>query len=460
MFIAKQHLSRRTVLKGLGATLSLPLLDAMVPAATAMSRTAAAKGRVRFVALEMVHGAAGSTTIGANANLWSPAAVGNTFDLSPSCLSPLEPLRDYLTIVSNTDCRQAEAFTTPEIGGDHFRASAVFLTQSHPKQTQGSDVFVGTSLDQIYAKEYGQQTPLPSMQLCIENVDQAGGCSYGYTCTYTDTISWSSPSEPLPMIRDPRMAFESLFGEGINAEDRRQRIHERRSLLDYVTKEVSRIQRTLPKSDARRLDHMMTYVREIERRIQLVEQHNQSGEERALPNAPVGVPDDFEEHMKLMFDLQVAAFMMGTTHVFSFKTGRDASNRVYPNSGVSGGFHPTSHHGEVPSRIEDFAKINRYYVSLLPYLIEKLKAVPSANGTLLDDTLVIYGSPMGNPNLHNHKRCPLLLLGHAGGTIKGNRHIAAPDGTPMANAMLAALQHMGVHVSSFGDSNSVMDLNA
>ena len=456
-YLTNRTLPRRTMLKGLGVALSLPLLDAMVP----LNASAAPSQPKNLIAIEVVHGSAGSTNYGLSKNLWAPTTTGTEFDISKNILAPLHPYKDHLTIISNTDVRMAEAFTAPEIGGDHFRASAVFLTQSHPKQTQGSDVFVGTSLDQIYAKEYGQQTPLPSMQLCIENVDQAGGCSYGYTCTYTDTISWSSPSEPLPMIRDPRMAFESLFGEGINAEDRRQRIHERRSLLDYVTKEVSRIQRTLPKSDARRLDHMMTYVREIERRIQLVEQHNQSGEERALPNAPVGVPDDFEEHMKLMFDLQVAAFMMGTTHVFSFKTGRDASNRVYPNSGVSGGFHPTSHHGEVPSRIEDFAKINRYYVSLLPYLIEKLKAVPSANGTLLDDTLVIYGSPMGNPNLHNHKRCPLLLLGHAGGTIKGNRHIKAADGTPMANAMLGALHHMGLPtLASFGDSNSVMDLNA
>ena len=456
-YLTKRTVPRRTVLKGLGATLSLPLLDAMIP----LSASAAPSTPKNLVAIEVVHGSAGSTNYGLSKNLWAPTTTGTEFDISKNILAPLHPYKEHLTIISNTDVRNAEAFTAPEIGGDHFRASAVFLTQSHPKQTQGSDVFVGTSLDQIYAKEYGQQTPLPSMQLCIENVDQAGGCSYGYTCTYTDTISWSSPSEPLPMIRDPRMAFESLFGDGINAEDRRQRIRERRSLLDYVAKEVSRIQRTLPKSDARRLDQMMTYVREIERRIQLVEQHNQSGEERALPNAPVGVPDDFEEHMKLMFDLQVAAFMMGTTHVFSFKTGRDASNRVYPNSGVSGGFHPTSHHGEVPSRIEDFAKINRYYVSMLPYLIEKLKAVPSPNGTLLDDTLVIYGSPMGNPNLHNHKRCPLLLLGHAGGTIKGNRHIKAADGTPMANAMLGALHHMGLPaLASFGDSNSVMDLNA
>lgn len=455
-YLTQRTLPRRTILKGLGATLSLPLLDAMIP----LNASAAPPTPKNLIAIEIVHGSAGSTNYGLSKNLWSPTTAGTEFDISKNILAPLDPYKDHLTIVSNTDVRNAEAFTAPEIGGDHFRASAVFLTQAHPKQTQGSDVFVGTSLDQIYAKAHGQQTPLPSMQLCIENVDQAGGCSYGYTCTYTDTISWSSPSEPLPMIRDPRMAFESLFGTGANAEDRRERMLERRSLLDFVGREVKRMQRNLSKADNQRLDQMMTYVREIERRIELIEQHNQSGEERTLPNAPVGVPDDFEEHMRLMFDLQVAAFMMGTTHVFSLKTGRDASNRVYPKSGVSGGFHPTSHHGEVPGRIEEFAKINRYYVSLLPYLIDKLQSAPSVNGTLLDDTVILYGSPMGNPNLHNHKRCPLLVVGHAGG-IKGHRHIMADAGTPMANAMLGVLHHLGMpEVSSFGDSTGVMDLNA
>lgn len=456
MFLTQKTLPRRTVLKGLGATLSLPLLDAMIP----LNASAAPTTPKNLIAIEVVHGSAGSTTYGQSKNLWSPATTGTEFDISKNILSSLHPYKDHLTIISQTDVRMAEAFTAPEIGGDHFRASAVFLTQSHPKQTQGSDVFVGTSLDQIYAKAYGQQTPLPSMQLCIENVDQAGGCSYGYTCTYTDTISWASPTEPLPMIRDPRMAFEALFGDGVDAADRRERLQSRRSLLDFMQSSIRRIQRELPKSDVVRLDQMTTYVRELERRIQLTEAHNTSGEERSLPNAPVGVPDDYEEHMRLMFDLQVAAFMMGTTHVFSLKTGRDASNRVYPKSGVSGGFHPTSHHGEVATRIEEFAKINQYHVSMLPYLLDRLKSVPSAGGTLLDDTLVIYGSPMGNPNLHNHKRCPLLLLGHAGGTIKGHRHIHAADGTPMANAMLAVLQKLGVDVTSFGDSNGVMDLNA
>src|SRR5687768_9382978 len=211
MYLTKKHVSRRAVLRGVGATVALPFLDAMVPARTLLARTAA-NGKTRLSCIEMVHGAAGSTVHGLAKNMWSPAAVGRAFDLTPSSLSPLEPFRDYLTIVSNTDVRNAEAFTPPEIGGDHFRSSAVFLTQMHPHQTQGSDVKVGTSLDQFYAQRFGQETPIPSMQLCIENVDQAGGCAYGYACVYTDTISWAGASEPLPMIRDPRTAFDQLFG--------------------------------------------------------------------------------------------------------------------------------------------------------------------------------------------------------------------------------------------------------
>src|SRR5919106_6178928 len=234
MFLTKKHISRRTVLRGLGATVALPLLDAMVPAGTAFARTRA-NSKVRFAAIEMVHGSAGSTKFGIEKNMWSPAQVGRSFDLSPTSLAPLEPFRDYLTIVSNTDVRNAEAFELPEIGGDHFRSSAVFLTQMHPRQTQGSDVLVGTSLDQHYAHRYGQDTPIPSMQLCIENVDQAGGCSYGYSCVYTDSISWAAPDEPLPMIRDPRTVFDQLFGVGATPGERRERRAEDKSILDWVT---------------------------------------------------------------------------------------------------------------------------------------------------------------------------------------------------------------------------------
>src|SRR5688500_1387100 len=230
-FITKKHISRRAVLRGMGVTMALPLLEAMVPARTAFAKTAA--GRVRLAAIEMVHGSAGATKFGAEKNMWSPAQVGRNYDLTPSSLSPLDGFRNHLTIVSNTDVRNAEAFEAPEIGGDHFRSSAVFLTQMHPRQTQGSDVRVGTSLDQFFAQKYGQDTAIPSLQLCIENVDQAGGCSYGYSCVYTDSISWASPTEPLPMVRDPRAVFDMLFGVGATPQDRAQRRSEDRSILDW-----------------------------------------------------------------------------------------------------------------------------------------------------------------------------------------------------------------------------------
>ncbi len=460
MYLTTKHLSRRTVLKGLGVTMALPLLEAMVPAGKAWAATGA-RGRTRLIAIEMVHGAAGSTAFGLEQHMWSPAAVGRRFDLAPTSLRSLEPFREHLTIVSNTDCRNAEAFAPPEIGADHFRSAAVFLTQAKPKQTQGSDVFVGTSLDQIYAQKYGMDTPIPSMQLCIENVDQAGGCSYNYSCVYTDSISWSSPTQPLPMIRDPRVVFDQLFGVGATPEARLQRRRRDRSILDWVTDAATDLKAKLGPADRARLNAYLDDVREIERRIQKVEAQNTSGEPRELPAAPIGVPDSFEEHVRLMFDLQALAFASDTTRVFAFKLSRDVSNRVWPASGATAGFHTASHHQEKEDKIRDFQKINTYHVSLLPYLLEKLKNTPDGDGTLLDNSLVLYGSAMGDSNLHNHKRCPLFLAGHAGGRLKGNLHVKAADGTPMANAMLSVLQALGVdEKDAFGDSTGTMDLNA
>jgi hypothetical protein len=456
MFITRRHLSRRTVLRGLGATVALPFLDAMTPAVAAQQL----RRPVRLIAIEMVHGAAGSTAFGIKKNMWAPEAVGTAFDLAPTSLRSLEPYRDYLTIVSNTDVRNAEAFAASEIGADHFRTAAVFLTQAKPKQTQGSDVFAGTSFDQIVAQTHGQDTPIPSMQLCIENVDQAGGCSYNYSCVYTDTISWASPQAPLPMIRDPRAVFDQLFGVGATPEARRARRRDDQTLLDWVNDAVKDLAQTLGTADKARLDDYLTNVREIERRIQTVERANTSGEQRELPDAPVGVPDSFEEHVKLMFDLQAVAFASDTTRIFSFKLGRDVSNRVYAPSGSTSAFHTASHHLDRDERIVDFQKINTYHVSMVPYLLEKLKNTPDGSGTMLDNTLVIYGSAMGNSNLHNHKRCPLFFAGHAAGALKGNRHLKAADGTPMANALLSALNGLGVDIPTFGDSTAAMDLNA
>jgi hypothetical protein len=451
MFLTNKHMSRRTVLRGVGATVALPFLEAMVPARKAWAKTDT--DRTRLVCIEMVHGAAGSTKYGIGKNFWAPAAEGSAFDLTPTSLSSLEPFREYLTIVSNTDIRNAEAFTLPEIGGDHFRSSAVFLTQSHPKQTEGSDVLAGTSLDQMFAQRFGQETPIPSMQLSIENVDQAGGCTYGYSCIYTDSISWASPTEPLPMIRNPRVVFDQLFGDGATPEERASRRRTDQSILDWITGEVGRVRKELGAADQARLDDYLENVREIERRIQKIEEHNLSGEVRELPDAPIGVPDSFDEHVKLMFDLQALAFTSDLTRVFAFKMGRDGSGRVYPGSGVNTAFHPASHHRDQEKRIEDFAKINTYHVATVPYFLEKLKNTQEGESNLLEKTLILYGSPMGDPNVHNHKRCPLFLAGHANGQLKGNLHLRTADGTPMANVMLTLMHRLGLdEMESFGDS--------
>ena len=447
----------------MGTTVALPFLDAFVPAGKGWTRGQmhAMPDPTRLVCIEIVHGAAGSTEYGASKNLWAPAAVGNDFDLSASAMSPLESFRKHLTIISNTDVRAAEAVIPKEIGGDHFRSSATFLTQAHPKQTESSDVHAGTSLDQIYAQAFGQDTPIPSMQFCIENVDQAGGCAYGYSCVYTDTISWAAPNEPLPMIRDPRHAFDQLFGAGGTQEARAERRRARRSVLDFITEEVADLQRTLDPTDRRRMDRYLQNIREIERRIERIEVRNTSGELRELPGAPAGVPDSFDEHVKLMFDLQALALESDMTRVFSFKLGRDASSRVYPESGVTKGFHPSSHHGGRENNIEEFALINRYHVSLLPYFLEKLRGLEEGEATLLDKTMVIYGSPMGDPNVHNHKRCPLIVVGGANGQLAGNLHLRAESDTPMANVMLTLLQKLGFEEKKqFGDSTGAFSLSA
>jgi len=393
--------------------------------------------------------------------MWSPVATGSAFDLSPSALAPLESFRKYLTVVSDTDVRGAEAITPPEIGGDHFRSSAVFLTQTHPKQTESSDVRAGVSLDQIYAQRYGQDTPIPSMQLCIENVDQAGGCAYGYACVYTDSISWASPNEPLPVIRDPRVAFEKLFGVGGTSAERAERRRTRRSILDFVASEMSSLTAALGPEDRIRLDRYMTDIREVERRIQRGEARNTSGEVRELPEAPAGVPDSFAEHVKLMFDIQALAFAADITRVFSFKMGRDGSSRTYPESGTDKPFHPASHHGGTERGVKDFQMINKYHVSMLPYFLDKLKSIQEGESNMLDKTMIIYGSPMGDSNLHNHRRCPLIVLGKAENRLTGNLHIKAPDGTPMANAMLSMMHTLGLeNMTSFGESTGVLNLNS
>jgi hypothetical protein len=455
MYITQKHLSRRTLLRGAGAAIALPLLDSMVAAQTPLRKTAAAV-RTRFAAIEIVHGAAGSTIDGETKHYWSPSAEGPNFEMSPT-LQPLEPHRDYITIVTGTDLHNASALSPREEGADHTRSSAVFLTAAHPKMTEGSDIHLGTSIDQIYAERSSQwdnAAPLPSIQLAIEDVGSlSGACGYGYSCVYANTISWASPTQPLPMEINPRVAFERLFGDGATPAERLARREADRSILDTIRQEAARLSKNLGPSDRSRLTDYLDSVREIETRIQRVEKFNSSGAQRALPEAPVGVPDSFEEHVKLMFDLQVLAFMTDTTRISALKLSRDVSSRVYPESGVKQPFHALSHHGEKPETIAQFAKLNQYHVSKAAYFIDRLKNTPDGDGNLLDHSIVLYGSPMGDSNIHNHKHLPIFLAGKGNGQLRGNRHVRAPEDTPMANLLLTLVHKLGVEdVTSIGDS--------
>jgi len=451
-FITGKHLPRRTFLRGMGASMALPFLDAMVPAARARREVMA--DPTRLICIEEVHGQAGCNPLAASKFLWAPEKTGRGYTMVPdNPMAALEPFRDYMTIVSNTDVKMAEAFALPEIGGDHFRSSAVFLTQSHPKQTQGSDIWAGTSLDQMYAQRFGQTSPVPSMQFCIENLDQAGGCTYNYSCVYIDAISWASPNDPLPMLRDPRVAFDMLFGAGGTPEARAARRESRKSILDWINGEVVELRKHLGPADRTRMDRYLQNVQEIERRIKAVEAHNTSGETRELPNAPPGVPDSYSEHVRMMFDIQVLALESDLTRTISFKLGRDADNRVFPESGSSQPFHPASHHGGGEPRLLEFNKICKYRTGQLVYLLEKMKGTTIGDSNLLEKSMVIWGSPMADSNVHNHRRCPLAFFGHANGQLQGGLHLKAPDGMPMANAMLTALHKLGMDdVKTFGDS--------
>jgi len=443
------------MLRSMGATVCLPLLDAMVPARTALADTAA-RPMSRLTCIEMVHGAAGSTMDGTNKHYWSPAGEGSNFEMSDT-LSPLANFRDYMTIVSGTDLRPAMASTPEEEGADHMRSSAAYLTAAHPKMTEGADIYNGTSIDQLYAKRFGQETPLPSLQLCIESADASGACDYGYACVYSDTISWANPTTPLPMTMDPRMAFETLFGDGSTPGERLQRQKVNASILDWIGSDVQSLQKNLGAADRSRMNDYLENVREIERRIQHIEKYNASGESRSLPSAPLGVPDSYDEHVKLMFDLQVLAFMTDVTRVSTFKMSRDVCMRVFAESGVTTPFHSCSHHGETPAHIAEFAKINKYHVSLLSYYFEKLKNTPDGDGSLLDHSLTLYGSPMGDSNVHNHKRLPLFLMGHGGG-VRGNNHVKVPDETPMANVLLTMMNKLGMNMDHLGDSTGVINI--
>jgi hypothetical protein len=438
-FITKAHLSRRMFLRGAGVTLALPLLESMIPAATLLGQTAA-KPRTRLGAIYFPHGAIMSQ--------WTPAAEGAGFELTP-ILQPLKPFYNQISIIS--DLRHANAYGSGATA-NHNRSAAAYLSGAFAET--GAQPSLGITVDQIAAQKIGQDTPLPSLELTIE--EPSLNCGDGLSCSYRDTISWQGPHAPLPMQNNPQVVFERLFGDGNTAEQRKERRAQSLSLLDSVVGEASSLQRKLPASDRTRLDQYLSDVREIERRVQKAGQ--QLSEDLPVPAAPTGVPRDVEEHIKLMYDLQVLAWQAEITRVSTFLMCKELSGSTYPKSGVRDAFHTLSHHSNVKESIERFAVLNAYHVGLFAYFLEKLRATPDGDGTLLDHSLVLYGSGMSDGNQHNHTDLPIVLAGGASGRLKGGRHLRHPKNTPMANLLVAMLDTLGIPTDKFGDSNGEVSL--
>jgi hypothetical protein len=439
MFITKMSLPRRTFLRGMTTAIALPLLEAMVPAATALAQTAARPVR-RFGAVYIPNGAI--------MDQWIPATVGTGFELAP-ILKPLEPYRDVLTVVNN--------LTRPHPGsqvGDHAVSAGSFLTGVWPKRTEAEDVLANTTIDQIVAKQIGQDTPFPSLEVATEDfTGYVGACSPGFNCSYMNTISWSSPTTPLPMDINPRVVFERMFGQAGTAAQRLARMRDERSILDSIAEEASTLQRGLGSRDRVRVGEYLDNIREIERRIQRSEAHSNS--EVSL-DAPIGVPDSFEEHMALMYDLLVLAFQADVTRVFTFMTSRELSQRTFPQIGVTEQHHSVSHHGNDANKIAQNVKINTYFVAMFAKFIEKLKSTPDGEGSLLDHSMIFYGGGMGNPNGHLSDPLPVIVLG--GGVGRAPRHVKLPERTQVGNLWLTVANKFGNPMESFGESTGTIDL--
>jgi hypothetical protein len=438
MYVTKQSLPRRTFLRGVGATVALPLLDAMVPAMTALAQSPA-RPRTRFGAVFVPNGAIMES--------WTPAGGDAGFALSPA-LQPLESFRDSMVVISNLT-RAA----TP--GGDHAVSAAGWLTGVGAKRTEAEDILAGVTIDQVVARQIGQDTPFPSLELATEDfTGYIGACTTGYSCAYANTIAWSSPTTPLPMEINPRAVFERLFGEPGSPEQRAARRQRSRSILDFVTAETARLRRDLGSRDRTRLDQYLDNIREIERRIQQAEVQNRT---RVTPvDAPIGVPESYEEHVRLLYDLLVVAYESELTRVFTYMVARELSARTYPQVGVSEQHHQVSHHGNDPALMAKVVTINTYHSELLATFLEKLRATPDGDGSLLDHSLIFYGGGMGNPNSHAAGPLPMVALG--GGAGRGNRHIRAAENTPVGNLWLAVANRYGSDVESFGASNGRVEL--
>jgi hypothetical protein len=445
MIITKKHLPRRTFLRSItGATIALPLLDAMVPALTAQTKTVAApKLRLGFVYVP--HGAV--------MDKWTPIGDGAGFRFN-QILTPMEPFRDQLVIVTGLANKAAES--QGDGGGDHARSAPSFLSGIHPKRTEGEDIRAGITVDQIAAQRISQDTPLPSLELGTEDTGLVGVCDVGYSCAYMNSIAWRTPSAPLPMEINPRVIFERLFGDGSNAAERLQRKQEDRSILDSVTQEAGYLSQGLDTRDRNIVSEYLDNVREIERRIQRAEK--QADSQVAVPETPIGVPESFDEHAKLMFDLQVLAYQADITRVSTFMLARDLSQRTFPQIGVPEPHHSVSHHGNNPVQIAKLAKINNYHATLMAYFFDKLRSTRDGNGNLLDHSMIVYGSSMSNPNEHNHFPLPLLVAGGGNGKLNGGRHLKFPERTPMSNFLLAVLDKAGIHMDKLGDSTGMLEI--
>jgi hypothetical protein len=439
--LSKRALPRRTFLRGMGTSLALPLLDAMVPAATMLAQTAANPiRRLGYVYIPM----------GMNAAMWTPAAEGRIAELSPS-LASLMPVLDHITVVTNLELRNA--YTT----GNHASSNCAFLSCSKAKRTEGSDYELSTTVDQIAATAIGRDTPLPSLEIGTDLIAQVGNCDNGYACAYQNNLSWSSATTPLPTEADPRVVFERLFGDGGSPERRRAELRKSGSILDWMMADMARLQRELGPGDRSTVGQYLDSVREVERRIQRAE----ASDGTQLPDLdrPASVPAVWEDHVRLMFDLQVLALQADVTRVITFQLARETSTRTYPHIGVPEPHHPVSHHVNDPEKLMKLARINAHHVSLFGYMVERLQATPDGDGSLLDHSLYLLGSGMGNPDVHDHSNLPIVVAGGRGLRFTGGRHIRFAQPTPLANLHLALLDKVGVHLDRFVDSTGrVADL--
>ena len=450
-FITKRALPRRTFLRGAGVALALPLLDAMVPALSALADTpAAVASRLGFI--YMPNGVAKNSS---GIDYWTPPTEGRNFQMS-QILAPLEPFRERLLVVSGLDQNQAEA-GNDGASGDHTRGTSSWLTGVYPKRTEGADVRNGVSADQIAAPVLGKDTALPSLELAIDLNFLAGQCENSYSCAYLNTLAWTSPTTPLPTENNPRVVFERLFGDGGTAERRAAQARRNRSILDSVLDDFKRLQQQLGPGDRTVVDEWVDAVREVERRISGVEKR--SNDELPTLERPTGVPERFDEHVKLMYELQWLAFRADLTRVVTFMLGRELNFRTYPEIGVTEGHHGLSHHQDRPEQIAKYAKVGTYQAELLAWFLDKLQSTPEGDGTLLDHSLFLYGAGLSNPNTHAHVDLPLLVIGGRKLGIDGNRHLVVRRQVPMTNLLLTLLDKAGVRADTLGDSTGRMPVN-